>query len=103
MQCKAARKCETRCATCPEPVLLPEAEPVIAAWLSVQTQWRTGMAGPTGLDYAGVEAALRMRGEPDMAETFAGLQACERAALEAARDRQQREQVATMMTGGVSG
>lgn len=31
-------------------------------WLEVQTQWRVGMGGATGLDYAGVSALLQARG-----------------------------------------
>ena len=30
-------------------------------FLSVSTQWRTGMGGATGLDYSGVYAALKMQ------------------------------------------
>ncbi|MCU0963533.1 MAG: DUF1799 domain-containing protein [Burkholderiaceae bacterium] len=40
--------------------LLPECVPVFQLWRNVQTQWRVGMMGPTGLDYAGVEAYMRM-------------------------------------------
>jgi len=57
--------------------------PAFELWSAVQTQWRVGMGGPTGLDYAGVEAVLRVlgvRGE-QRRERFALLQAMERAAL----------------------
>lgn len=58
-------------------------------WPSVQffarlaTQWRHGMAGPTGLDYASVLALLRsMRLPRDQAEQiFDDVQVMERAAL----------------------
>jgi hypothetical protein len=83
--------------------VLPEAEPVLRAWLAVQTQWRVGMAGPTGLDYAGVEAALRLRDEDDRAGVFAGLQVCEAAMLEALRERREREQLGQLLSGGLRG
>ena len=54
-------------------------------WNSIQTQWRSsGMGGRDGLDYASVIAYLhdvvRIK-QRDFAETFAGLQAMEYAAL----------------------
>ena len=33
-------------------------------FLAMQTQWRTGMAGATGLDYAALPAVLRLTGLP---------------------------------------
>lgn len=72
--------------------LWPENLEVWHAWLGVQTQWRVGMAGATGLDYAGVDAALRMsgiRGERRR-EAFGLLQLMERAALAAWAERQSR-------------
>jgi hypothetical protein len=68
-------------------------------WLGVQTQWRVGMGGPTGLDYAGVEAYLRMRAvraPARRARLLLELQVMERATLEewqrmqAERDRRPR-------------
>lgn len=43
------------------------------------------MAGPTGLDYAGVRAYLDLQGirGADRRSVFAGIQACEAATLEA--------------------
>lgn len=54
-------------------------------WLGVQTQWRVGMGGATGLDYAGVEAYLRMRSvraPARRARLLLELQLMERATLE---------------------
>ena len=53
------------------------------AWSAVQTQWRTGMAGATGLDYAGVRAWLELQDLDADArrDIFAGIQACEGATL----------------------
>jgi len=64
--------------------LWPEHVAALQLWGAVQTQWRVGMAGPTGLDYVGVEALLRLRGirGRERVERFAELQAMERAALE---------------------
>lgn len=33
-------------------------------FVELQTQWRIGPAGPTGLDYAAIPFALRLRGVP---------------------------------------
>jgi hypothetical protein len=77
-------------------VLLPEAEPIVDAWLACGTQWRTWMNVPTGLDCAGVRAALELRGEAD-GDIFAGVQICERAALQAIADRREREKLGDMM------
>lgn len=43
------------CAVCPRPRLLPENLPAVRAYMQVLSQW-----GERGLDYAGVEAALRL-------------------------------------------
>lgn len=67
----------------------PEHVPALRLYLDVQTQWREG-----GLDYAGVEALLRLQGLPraQRGERFAELQIMERAALKAwAKQRQQRQ------------
>jgi hypothetical protein len=66
-------------------------------WQSVQTQWRTGMGGSTGLDYAGVRAYLDEAGVQgsERTDTFKGIQAAERASLEVwadqARERQEQQ------------
>lgn len=62
--------------------------------MGVQTQWRAGLAGATGLDYAGVQADLRLTlGGQQMRAIWPGIKACERAVLEVwAEDRARREQ-----------
>jgi len=62
-----------------------------SCWCGVQTQWRTGMAGATGLDYAGVRAYLdeRQLSSKDRQACFAGIQACERATLDAWAEQKQ--------------
>ena len=60
--------------------------PAFEVWQCVQTQWREGMGGRSGLDYTAVCAYLReVRGlkKTALQSMFAGLQAMERAALEA--------------------
>lgn len=69
----------------PEFWLWPENVPVWQLWQAVQTQWRIGMAGATGLDYAGVEALVRMRrlsSRAEMPELIEGLQTMEVATLD---------------------
>ena len=50
----------------------------------MQTQWRTGMGGATGLDYAGVIAYLReaIPRRSERAPILEAIQACELAVLE---------------------
>lgn len=64
--------------------LWPESEEPFGFWLSIQTQWNTGMDGRTGLNYPGVEACMRMRRirQGDRAELFGYVQVMEQAALE---------------------
>lgn len=54
-----------------------------ALWRACQTQWRVGMQGRTGLDYAGVQVVMnrmRFRGQ-EGTDAFFGLQAMEIAAV----------------------
>ena len=69
---------------------------MLLAWFAVQTQWRVGMAGAIGLDYAGVEAAIRLRrlarGKRERAQLMADLQVMERVTLvEWGRQRDRRK------------
>lgn len=59
----------------------PENWDVVMLFLRVQTQWRYSFGGPTGLDYTGVEAAMRLAGIQQSADLFDGLQVMEVAAL----------------------
>jgi len=63
-------------------------------WQGVQTQWRVGMGGATGLDYAGVRAFLdeqQLAGD-ERREVFAGIQACERATLDVWAEQRERDE-----------
>ena len=64
------------------------------AWCELQTQWRHGMGGPTGLDYAGVRAYLDELGHlgDERRALFSGLRAAEHATLEAWAEKRQREE-----------
>jgi hypothetical protein len=67
----------------------------VAAWeafIDLQTQWRVGFNGRTGLDYAAVLAHLRavVADDAERADIYAGVRACEGGALEAwAKAREQ--------------
>ena len=63
--------------------LWPENEPSFTLFTKIQTQWRTGMSGATGLDYHGVGAAVQMMGKAMTPELFSDIQLMERAALKA--------------------
>jgi len=54
---------------------------------ALQTQWRSGMSGPTGLDYTALDPVMRLQGikKRDRQEVFAGVRVMEIAALEVMR------------------
>lgn len=73
--------------------LWPDNLPAWQAWQGVQTQWRTGMGGATGLDYAGVHAWLQLHApRQQRRELFEGIQAAERATLEVWSEQREREE-----------
>lgn len=63
--------------------LWPENEPSFTLFTNIQTQWRVGMNGASGLDYHGVGAAVQMMGKTMTPELFSDIQIMERAALKA--------------------
>lgn len=68
----------------PEFHLWPEHVPALDLWGVIGTQWvYSGMGSATGLNYASVEAAMRLHGVPraDRAQRFEELRIMERAAL----------------------
>ena len=68
--------------------------PAFNVWIAVQTQWRHGFNGPSGLDYAGVRAAPAFRRTPaaEREALFEDLCVMERATLrEFDRMRQERQ------------
>lgn len=56
---------------------------------AMQTQWRTGMGGSTGLDYVALEPVMRLRGihRSERKNTFEDIRVMEAAALKVMRDR----------------
>ena len=85
-------------ATVQEFHLLPECVPVLDLFQAVQTQWRYGAAGPTGLDYSGVRAhpAFRRIPRAGREEMLDDLCVMERAWL--AKDAQRRTSAAQLET-----
>lgn len=64
--------------------LWPENVATWALWCGVQTQWRVGVAGATGLDYTAVLALLRHRvqGRAAQQQAFDDISAMESVALD---------------------
>jgi len=64
--------------------LWPDNEETFLFWMAIQTQWSTGMAGPTGLNYQSIEICMRRRRVPpgERDRLFELVQAMERAALD---------------------
>lgn len=56
-KCRASGGCGS---ACPRPQLLPECRDAVRAYDTCDTQWRVGMGGPTGLDYAACVATLTL-------------------------------------------
>lgn len=74
--------------------LWPENAESFAVWQSLQTQWRVGMDGPTGMDYAGVRAYLDECGPGPGEERralFASIRACEHATLRAWGEQREKQ------------
>lgn len=61
----------------------PELLEAVEVFGAIRTQWRTGMNGPTGLDYAAIPVALEMIGieRSAWAQMFEDLRVMESAAL----------------------
>ena len=59
----------------------PENETAVSLFHRVQTQWRIGMSGPTGLDYPAVESVMRLMAVEDQLDTLDRLQVMEHEAL----------------------
>lgn len=62
----------------------PEHLAVCNLFIALTTQWRVGMAGATGLDYAALPAVMSLHGIPrkDRLEVFEDLRVLERAVLD---------------------
>lgn len=79
--------------------LWPECVPLWLAWNALQTQWRTGMEGRTGLDYAACAVWLEAHGygpgrRRNLRAALGDLAAMERAALTAWAEQQAKKPTA---------
>lgn len=71
----------------------PENWPAVQVFVACGTQWRrTGREGRMcGLDYAAVEAVMRMLGTPEPAATFGRVRAMEAEVLEVLSTRRRKQ------------
>jgi hypothetical protein len=62
----------------------PDNLQAVNMFISMSTQWRTGMSGPTGLDYNALPGVMRMTGIPraSWGTVFEDLRQMEDAALQ---------------------
>lgn len=67
----------------------PENWQAYELFCALDTQWRIGMAGPTGVDYAALPVALRMVGaaRAEWRQLMSDIRIMESAALKAMRDK----------------
>jgi hypothetical protein len=65
---------------------------VLELFVALSTQWRIGMSGATGLDYAVLFAVMDLHGiaQTDRRERFDELRTLERAALEVMSEQAKR-------------
>ncbi|CAB3889692.1 hypothetical protein LMG6103_05858 [Achromobacter piechaudii] len=65
-------------------VLLPENRLPFEVFCAMDTQWRVGAGGATGLDYGALPTVLRFLGvkRPEWSEVWDSVRVMERAALE---------------------
>lgn len=93
-----------RCASCPQPRLLPDCQAGVAAYMTVSTQWRAGFGGRYGLDYTACIATLELHWKRwRKSAAFAGrslgdvledVQIIERAMLDADAEKRDEEEAA---------
>lgn len=67
----------------------PDNWQTVEVFISMGTQWRTGMVGPTGLDYGVLSDVMRLRGVPkaERAEVFDWIRMMEGEALDQMREK----------------
>lgn len=67
----------------------PDTLPAVNAFIAMETQWRIGMAGATGLDYAALPAVLDLMEVPpsERYDLFADLRVMEGHALDLLRKK----------------
>ncbi len=69
--------------------VMPDVWPVFSLFEAMTTQWRAGMAGPTGLDYNAIPVTARMLGikQRQARESFYDLRVMEAEALRVMREK----------------
>lgn len=69
----------------------PDNWPAVRVFGAMGTQWRTGVAGATGLDYSALQAVYRLTETPevDQPEIFDALQIMEDEALKAMQEHRE--------------
>jgi len=65
----------------------PENWEAVQVWARSQTQWRVGMAGVIGLDYAGLNVVMDNMNVTDKPDTFDRIQVLESATLKAIEEQ----------------
>jgi hypothetical protein len=67
----------------------PDNLPAVNVFIAMQTQWRVGMGGATGLDYGVLPSVMRLTGIPrrEHQEVFQSIRILEDAALEQMRKK----------------
>lgn len=88
--CQRTRGQPFRCGDCNEPRLWEENLPIAELWGAMQTQWRTGFAGPTGMDYPTALALMPVYELADQREALHGLQLMEGETLKILADRREK-------------
>lgn len=70
----------------------PENWVALELFAALQTQWRIGMGGPTGLDYAALPAVMDLQhiAAPERPEVFESLRVMEAEALRVFAERQKQ-------------
>jgi len=91
MACSKKEANGTGCGKCPRPVLYEQNVAVFNLFTQCLTQFRTGFAGPTGLDYSGVKQVMDITGVERSKPLFRDIQTLEYAYLEALEDRNARD------------
>lgn len=65
----------------------PENWEAVQVWARSQTQWRVGMAGVIGMDYAGLDVVMQRMDVADKADVFDRIQVMESATLGAIEEQ----------------
>lgn len=72
-------------------LVYPDCWPSVALFMDMNTQWRIGFGGPTGLDYTALSTVMKFRGikDDEACDVFSDIQVMESAALELFQSRKE--------------